>query len=85
MRFETESGSTYEIRGGKIRRLNPASGKRADGFWIGLAEQPTVKVGFPVWIVMESLKDFGPDDYGNENVGEVTTRVTSPVTRIEED
>lgn len=85
MKFRTESGSTYEIVGDKIRRLNRDFGKRADGFWIQLAERPTVQVGYPVWIVMESLKEYGPDDYGNEYAEDVTTRVTTPVTVIQED
>lgn len=83
MKFQTVSGAIYQIEGDHIRRVNPNYRKRADGEWVRLWEQPQVELGLPVCILMDSLSDHGPDDYGNHLSGEgVTQRRTTPVERI---
>lgn len=85
MRFKTESGSTYEVEGGRIRRLNSDYTKRADGEWwryFGISPWP-VAVGHSVVIAMESLAELGPDDNGSVEPGSLTTvRTTSRVTEV---
>ena len=81
--LKTESGSTYEIDGDRIRRVNPYAGKRADGDWVHLLTPllDVSYVGFPVLLKLESLSKHGEDDYGRRNDGtEPTHRMTSIVT-----
>jgi len=82
MIFHTETGSTYEMKDGKIRRINPEASKRADGEWVTLLNDPYIEVGVSALLVLEPLSGYGPDDYGVEDGG-VTTRRTSYVTSIE--
>ena len=88
MMFVTESGSEYQTRRTpwdyeEIRRVNPGTAKRADGDWVRLVNLSDLVVGLPAWIVMESLSDYGPDDHGAHCSPGVTTRMTTPITRIE--
>lgn len=87
MRFKTVSGSEYEIRGDKIRRLNALAGKRADGEWIRLHNDPEIHVGASGVLIMDSLRDFGHDDNFTPwaETDNVTTRVTSTVTEVYDD
>lgn len=80
--FETYTGSTYEINHGKVRRLNPDYEKRGDGNWYTLYNRPEIEVGQSAYLMMESLADFGVDDYGAEG-GALTTRTTSEVVGID--
>lgn len=82
MKFLTESGSMYEIDGDHVRRVNEGYGKRADGEWIRLLEEPVVWEGYPARLVMESLSSYGPDDYDNTEPSNMTVRTTTPVERI---
>ena len=81
MIFTTYSGSTYEIKDGQVRRLNEGYAKRADGEWVTLSNDPVVEIGEPVVMILESLANRGPDDYGTPEwaADTHTTRVTSPV------
>ena len=81
MRFTTESGSTYEINGSMVRRVNPGYEKRADGEWKELLNEPEIVLGGHVLLVMESLADYGPDDYVSGGGGP-TVRRTSRVTEV---
>lgn len=80
--FETESGSSYEINEGYIRRLNMAREKRGDGKWFRLVQLPDLFFDTPVIIVMESLSIFGEDDHGNTESSDITVRTTTPVVNI---
>lgn len=80
IKFKTVSGSQYEIRGNKIRRVNDEFSKRADDVWVTLLSLPTVTVGRPATLILESLSEYGYDDRGG--TGEVTVRVTSTVTEV---
>jgi hypothetical protein len=85
IRFTTETGSTYEIDGDKVRRVGEYwNAKRADGEWVRLAgELPEVVVGEPVTLILESLSAYGPDDDGVENSpSPVTFRKTSRVKSV---
>lgn len=85
MRFKTETGSTYEIRGDEIRRLNPDYTKRADGEWVRLLNSPKVEVGYRVLLELEPLHEYGEDDSGVDSQGvvpDVTIRTTSRVTEV---
>lgn len=87
MRFKTVSGSEYEIQDGEIRRLNALAGKRADGEWLTLIQEPVIEIGESAIIRTESLRTYGPDDYGTPD-GEAdpfSTRITSEVTEIYND
>lgn len=66
MRFWTESGSEYEIREGRVRRVNADTDKRGDGQWLDLLNKPTISVGDHAVLFVESLSDRGPDDYGRK-------------------
>ncbi len=87
--FETYTGSTYQIEdtpaGGFVRRVNSDQKKRGDERWVRLHNNPIVEVGSSVFLVLDSLKEEGPDDHGNV-VGDederFTYRTTSYVTRI---
>lgn len=89
MKFLTESGSIYEIDGNHVRRINEGYEKRADGEWVRLVDPPLiVREGEPVVLRLESLANYGPDDY--ENTVQVTpdaetVRVTTPVVRVWDD
>lgn len=90
IQFETASSSQYEVRetpSREMRRVNPSSGKRADGDWVRVhAMFPTKpEVGFRVLFVLESLSNLGPDDNGNVEPEGYTYRRTTPVTRVRED
>lgn len=84
----TESGAVYEFEAGRVRRANPAHGKRGDGDWQVLVSQypETPTVGTRMVLVMESLRRYGGDDQGTPDhmASDVTTRTTTPVSRIEE-
>lgn len=82
MKFWTESGSVYEIKEFKIRRINDHYQKRADNEWVELLNEPQVELGHRVVLVTESLSRYGSDDYGHDEGG-VTWRTTTPVTRVE--
>lgn len=91
MRFGTRSGSAYEIRtdedgGRSVRRLNHSAEKRADGEWVRLYNHWDIRVGESAVLMMESLSEYGEDDYGTppDRSGGYTTRTTSTVTWIEE-
>ena len=59
MKFKTVSGSTYEIQGGTVRRVNEGYGKRADGDWIELFNpNVVVEVGEPVIAASSGMADF---------------------------
>lgn len=83
IRFTTLSGSTYEISGDRVRRVNPGYEKRADGDWVQLINIPTVTVGAAAVLVLDSLGPYGPDDHGSIGPAEATTRVTSIVQTVE--
>ena len=80
--LKTESGSTYEIDGDRIRRVNPHAKKRADDEWVKLLTplHDVSYVGFPVRLKIENLGAYGPDDEGNRHGGDATYRMTSIVT-----
>lgn len=84
MKFTTVSGSEYEIKDGFVRRINPLAGKRADGEWVKLIQEPVIEVGESAILRTESLRKYGPDDYGtpDDQADDVTTRVTSTVTGV---
>lgn len=86
MKFTTQSGAEYEFDGYRIRRIGSYP-KRGDGEWQTLVNKPIPEIGGRVLITMHSLHAYGPDDLGTlaEDVSEYTTRVTTPVTNIEED
>lgn len=85
--FHTESGATYWIRAGKVKRLNQNDVKRADGEWLKMWHMPNVEIGHPVVLKVDHLRDYGPDDHGTvyeDTIGHAfTTRITTPVTGIE--
>ena len=80
--FETESGSKYEIANGKVRRVNETASKRGDGEWFTLVSHPEIYFHPPFTLIMESLSEYGVDDFGNAGGTEITMRLTSPVTNI---
>lgn len=86
MKFRTVSGSEYEIKDGFVRRSNPSYEKRADGKWLRLINSH-VQVGEPAYLVVESLRGYGGDDYGtpDDQADDVTTRTTSTVTEVYDD
>ena len=71
MRFTTESGSEYEVRGDRMRRVNPNGVMTGDGTWIQVGGW-RVALGEPAVFDLEG----GPLDG--------LTRVTTVVTSIEE-
>lgn len=84
MIFITESGSAYEMRGSKVQRVNLDVPLRADGEWVNLHNDPEIVLGSSVVLMLESLSSYGPDSYGNEVDSLITTRITSPVSKIYE-
>lgn len=81
----TESGACYEVLGDLIRRTEGGDGntKRRDGSWVRLlAPLPDEDLtGVRLFLQLESLAAYGPDDYGTSDPHPgVTTRVTTPVT-----
>lgn len=89
--FETESGSTYEIRDLNpaeryLRRANPEAGKRADGDWVRLYS--VIPIGGPyvgrrAHLTLDPLAEYGADDEGNQDTTTAyTIRTTTPVTKI---
>lgn len=84
MRFKTTTGSEYEIKADRIRRLNPSAEKRGDGEWLSLIRNPYVAVGEKVVIALKSLAKYGADDYGTPfpKAPPVTMRITSAVTEV---
>lgn len=87
MRFETETGSVYELKGSLVRRVNGAAEKRGDGSWLLLLNTPDIKLGSRAELLLEPLDKLGPDDEGNlENSGAMATwRTTSIVVGIYDD
>lgn len=84
----TTSGAIYEFdKLGQVRRVNDSHVKRGDAEWQKLTNKPTIEVGRPMILVMESLARYGGDDYGTklEDVSPYTTRRTTAVTMIETD
>jgi hypothetical protein len=79
----TESGSTYELDGTRIRRINLDATKRADGEWLQLLATPDIIVGASMLLQLEPLNSFGPDDYGMQVASFSTTRITTPVIKVE--
>lgn len=85
MKFDTETGSTYEIQGALIRRLGTHD-LRGDGDWLLLVSEPTLEVGKSALLTLEPLTKYGADSYGVEDQAAiVTVRRTSAVVRIYED
>jgi len=78
----TESGSTYEIDGTRIRRINVNATKRADGEWLQLLATPDIIVGASMLLQLEPLNSFGPDDDGMQVASLCTTRITTPVVKV---
>ena len=87
MKFMTSSGSMYEIESGRVRRVNPGHEKRADGEWVTLVNDPAIRVGEQAYLVTESLRRYGSDDYGtsDDEASPHSIRVTTPVTYISDD
>lgn len=87
MRFTTQSGASYEIDAGRVRRFNPGAVKRGDGDWQELVAMIPLNpvVGEPVTLVMGSLARYGADDIGTppEMVSGQTTRTTTRVVNVE--
>lgn len=87
MRFTTQSGASYEIQPGRVRRVNPGAVKRGDGDWQELVAMIPVnpRVGERVTLVMGSLAHYGADDIGTprEMASGTTTRTTTRVVSIE--
>lgn len=82
IRFFTESGSTYEIddrddSAWTVRRVLATHELRGDGDWFVLLNKPHVAVGRSVPLIMPVLN---PPQFEG---AKVTSRVTSPVTRVE--
>ena len=71
MRFWTKTGSEYEIRGNRVRRISEGE-MRGDGDWLRLNQEPFVEVGHRAFMILEPLGDC-----------DFTTRTTSPVVKIE--
>ena len=86
MIVRTESGAVYELRGNQVRRYNPTHVKRGDDEWQTLVNEPWPEVGERMYLVMESLAAYGPDDHGTppDRVDKYTRRTTTPVIRIEQ-
>jgi len=79
----TESGAVYQIDGDRIRRVNKNHEKRGDGQWLQLLTAPTITVGGSMLLQLQPLDSFGPDDYGMQFASFTTTRITSPVIKVE--
>lgn len=83
---ETESGSTYEFEGNRVRRVNESANKRGDTEWQPLVTMfpKTPTVGYPMLLVLKSLVRYGGDDHGTppDRADEVTTRRTTTVTNV---
>jgi len=84
VRVTTESGAVYEFAEGRVRRVNESHVKRADGDWVRLVTMfpKTPEVGVGMVLVLESLAEHGPDDYGTRVPDATTTRVTTRVTEV---
>ena len=78
----TESGSTYQVDGDRIRRVNEDHEKRGDGEWLQLLTAPTITVGGSMLLQLEPLDSFGPDDFGMQFASFTTTRITTPVIKV---
>ena len=83
--FTTETGSTYQVDGDRVRRLEYTHGKRGDGEWLRLLNEPIVAAGSKVFLLLESLSDRGADDYGGRIEADATIRITSRVTDTKEE
>ena len=73
MLFETETGSVYELRGNRVRRIESTHGLRRDGDWLRFTNSPCPVVGQSLVLHLEPLAENAV----------VTIRRTSHVTRIE--
>ena len=82
MIVKTETGSTYEIIGHRIRRVNDDYSKRGDGLWLDSLEEVKPVVGYPMLLALEPLGAYGPDDEGNRVADGVTFRRTSRVVEV---
>jgi hypothetical protein len=84
----TESGAVYEIDGSRVRRVNPSHEKRGDGDWQQLRTMfpKTPMLGYPMVLVMDTLRRYGGDDHGTPDdlADDVTTRRTTPVRLIKQ-
>jgi hypothetical protein len=70
--IHTLSGALYEVRGDKIRRINPLARMRKDGDWLSFTWHiPGPVVGQPMHLALEPLGE-----------GNVTYRTTTPVEKI---
>ena len=78
----TESGSTYQVDGDRIRRVSESDEKRGDGGRLQLLAAPDIIVGGSMLLQLEPLDSFGPDDFGMQFASFTTTRVTSPVIKV---
>lgn len=82
----TESGSYYEFKDDKVRRVNTSAIKRADSEWVRVVSMwpkvPTVGVG--MILELESLSRLGVDDFGTpaDLVGPTTVRRTTSVVEV---
>ena len=70
-RFTTESGSTYEVKDGYMRRVSEEAMRR-DGEWLKVLSVSEIRLGYPVSFVLEPLGE-----------GDVTIRTTTQVTEYE--
>jgi len=82
MIVKTETGSTYEIDGRRVRRVNEDHSKRGDGLWLESLEEVEPVVGYPMLLALEPLGVYGPDDEGNLVADGVTFRRTSRVVEV---
>lgn len=71
MRVLTRSGSVYELRPGRVRRVNADHGLRRDGEWLELRGMAPLRIGEPMVLYLEPLGE-----------GDVTERTTTPVVGI---
>ena len=78
----TESGSTYQVDGDRIRRVSESDEMRGDNEWLQLLNTPTIRVGSFMILQLEPLSRFGADDYGIQFNAVATTRITTPVTKV---
>lgn len=71
MKVTTESGSVYEIRDEKVRRVGTHDLRR-DGDWLQLFNNPHIEIGESMLLMLEPLGNWP-----------YTPRLTSRVTEIQ--